>query len=99
MFAFVQECACGGLDRALIDQAEVWLPSSFSGFEDGTLCLSLPEHWRPSSGLDRENDGADNGRETYQGEHCPVCNKLHFVSPKTSKVLGFPRRCMQQPHL
>ena len=35
------------------------------------------------------DDGADNGRETYQGEHCPVCNKLHFVNPKTSKMLGF----------
>jgi hypothetical protein len=34
------------------------------------------------------DDGADNAKDTYEGNHCPVCNKLHFVNPKTGKVLG-----------
>ena len=32
--------------------------------------------------------GAENGKETYEGQHCPVCNRLHFVDPKRGVVLG-----------
>jgi hypothetical protein len=34
------------------------------------------------------DDGAENAKEIYEGNHCPVCDKLHFVNPQTGKVLG-----------
>ena len=38
------------------------------------------------------DDGVENGKEIYEGEHCPACNKFHFVNPKTSKLLGFDEK-------
>ena len=34
------------------------------------------------------DDDAENGKETYEGQHCPVCNRLHFVDPTRGVVLG-----------
>jgi hypothetical protein len=34
------------------------------------------------------DDEPDDGRETYEGVHCPACQRLHFANPKTGKVLG-----------
>jgi hypothetical protein len=28
------------------------------------------------------------GKESYQGERCPACGKLHFVNAKSGKILG-----------
>ena len=48
----------------------------------------------PNTGLlvqgyveDADSD-ADETREIYRGEDCPACNGVHYVNPKTGKVLG-----------
>jgi hypothetical protein len=34
------------------------------------------------------DDEPDDGRETYEGVHCPACQRFQFANPKTGKVLG-----------
>jgi len=39
-----------------------------------------------------EDTDADNDKEIYQGENCPACSKIHFVDPKTGKILNFEEK-------
>jgi hypothetical protein len=91
----LREYAYGGLNRALIDLVEVlaaiigfivqrlrrWYRLFIAARTPASNCRVGPQTmaWRM-------------GRKFYEGEHCPACNKFHFVNPKTSKVLGFDEK-------
>ncbi len=34
------------------------------------------------------NDGSEDGGEVYQSVTCLACRQLHWVNPKSGKVLG-----------
>jgi hypothetical protein len=46
----------------------------------------------PTTGLNVQgwiaDDVTDGDAEAYEAVSCPACRGMHFVNPKTSKVLG-----------
>ena len=45
----------------------------------------------PTTGFDVQHwtdDDEDAPQTEYEGIVCPICTRLHFVNPKTGKLLG-----------
>jgi hypothetical protein len=37
---------------------------------------------------DEESEGADGADSTYESVKCIACGRMHFINPKTGKLMG-----------